>query len=69
MMEYYQINKKYLAFAIGFLGFQYYVFNREDGSKIYSFEDTENFRRALTKLTELKKEFEWNFEYENTRNK
>lgn len=52
--KYYEIRKKYLAFSIAFLGFKYYTFDKEDGTKIYSFEDTENFREALTGLMELK---------------
>lgn len=63
--KYYNINKKYLAYAIGYLGFQYYAYDKEDGTKVYSFKDTDAFRKALTSLTELKKEFEWNHEYEN----
>lgn len=63
--RYYEINKKYLAYAVGYLGFQYYVFDKEDGTKAYSFKNTPDFRRALNSLLKLKKEFEWNYEYEN----
>lgn len=53
--KYYKIRKKYLAAALGYIGFKYYKFN--EGEKIiYSFEDTNKFRQALTKLTELKNE-------------
>lgn len=52
--KYYEVKKKYLAFAISYLGFRYYTFDKEDGTKIYSFEDTEDFRCALTSLMELK---------------
>ena len=55
-MSYYKINKKYLAIALSFLGFHYFQFNNDNGT-IYSFEDTENFRLALSELTKLKNKF------------
>ncbi|WP_258880935.1 DUF5659 domain-containing protein [Clostridium tagluense] len=54
MMEYYNINKKYLALSLSYLGLKYMAFDKEDGSKIYSFQDTEQFRDTLTELTNLK---------------
>lgn len=53
-MKYYNIEKKYLALSLSYLGFKFYTFDKEDGMKIYSFEDTEKFRMALTELTKLK---------------
>ncbi|AUN22533.1 hypothetical protein RSJ22_14245 [Clostridium botulinum] len=54
IMKYYNIEKKYLALSLSYLGFKFYIFDKEDGTKIYSFEDTEKFRMALTELTKLK---------------
>lgn len=65
--KYYEVKKKYLAFAISFLGFQYYTFDKEDGKKLYTFEDTESFRKALTELSNLKRQFDYNFNFENNK--
>lgn len=54
--KYTNINKKYLALALSFLGFRYYVFQDSNGKTVYSFENTENFNTALYKLLQLKKE-------------
>lgn len=54
-MTYYNVNKKYLAFSLSYLGFQFYQFTK-DSNTIYSFEDTKKFRLALTKITLLKNE-------------
>jgi len=51
--KYYDVRKKYLADALSYLGFKYF----KDGFKentIYSFEDTELFRTAMTELNNLK---------------
>ena len=53
--KYTQINKKYLAEALSFLGFRYYKFN-DDGQTVYSFENTEKFSKALVKLLQLRDE-------------
>ncbi len=50
------IDKKYLADALSFLGLRYFIFNKEDGKKVYSFEDTKKFHYTLAKLLVLKKE-------------
>lgn len=52
-MEYYIIRKKYLAEAIAFLGFRYYR-EGEGRDAIYKFQDTTEFRQALSGLMELK---------------
>ncbi len=53
--KYTQINKRYLAEALAFLGFRYYKFN-DNGQIIYSFENTEKFSLALVKLLNLRDE-------------
>lgn len=53
-MEYYIIRKKYLAEAIAYLGFRYYK-ECEGRDTIYKFNDTIEFRQALTELMQLKK--------------
>lgn len=52
---YCNINKRYLAEALSFLGFKYFKFQNE-GKTVYSFEDNDKFRIALTKILELRKE-------------
>lgn len=52
--RYCEVKKKYLAFALSFLGFRYFVFNDVDGDR-YSFENTEKFQLALNGLLKLRK--------------
>ncbi|NFO30396.1 hypothetical protein FDB41_06800 [Clostridium botulinum] len=54
--KYKNIKKKYLADALSFLGFRYMIFDNEDGTKEYTFEDTFKFQHALAKILEIKKE-------------
>lgn len=51
--DYYEIRKKYMAESMAFLGYKYWKdgFGKET---IYKFEDTKEFREALTGLMELK---------------
>lgn len=58
--EYKNIKKKYLAYALSFMGFRYMIFNREDGKKEYAFENTDNFQMALNGLLQLKKQIDDN---------
>lgn len=53
--KYCNINKKYLADALAFLGFRYFKFQNE-GKTVFSFEDTVRFRVALTKVLALRDE-------------
>lgn len=53
--KYCTIHKRYLSEALSFLGFRYYKFDKPDGGVEYSFENTEKFRKAFSKLLELKK--------------
>lgn len=56
--EKYIIRNKYLAFALSFLGFNFYTQDaRETNKQIYIFDSTSEFLTALTKLTEVKKEY------------
>ncbi|HBJ1649386.1 hypothetical protein [Clostridium botulinum] len=54
--KYKNIKKKYLADALSFLGFRYMIFDNEDGTKEYTFEDTFKFQYALNELLKFKKE-------------
>lgn len=54
-MEKYIIRKKYLAEGLAYLGYRYFKDGYGKDTK-YIFQDTENFRNALTGLMELKKE-------------
>lgn len=55
--KYYIVKNKYLADGLSFLGFRYYKFNDETGI-VYSFEDTETFRKNLTAMLDLKKKMQ-----------
>jgi len=50
----FNINKKYLADALSWLGFRYYKYNTSSGV-IYSFERTDEFLEAMRQLIEFKK--------------
>jgi hypothetical protein len=54
--KYFCVTGKLLANGLNFCGFSYYKYNDEETNEInYSFEDTENFREALTTLINLRK--------------
>jgi succinate dehydrogenase/fumarate reductase flavoprotein subunit len=58
--EFYLINSKSLATVINYLtGERYYTYDDKlnEGQKIYSFKNTEKLKQALTKIKELKKDF------------
>jgi len=52
--KYTNINKKYLADAMAFLGFGYLKFQDKEGKTVYTFENTERFNTALHKLLQLR---------------
>jgi|GEM_PF-1922735 len=54
--KYYKVSKRYLAEALGYIGFRYYKFN-DDGKIVYSFEDNENFQSALKQLIDLRQKY------------
>ncbi len=60
---YYQVKQVYLANSLSFLGFRYYKFNTYENEQIYSFEDTTEFREALTTMCKLKTKY--NIHYNN----
>ena len=54
-IKYTNIKKKSLAYALNFLGFRFYIFTNNEGITVYSFEETEQFKKALAGLLELRK--------------
>jgi len=54
-MKTYEVRKRYLAEALSYLGFRYFK-NGFGNDTIYSFENTEKFSKAMTKLNQLKEE-------------
>lgn len=56
-MEYCCVKKKYLAFALSFLGFRYYKYDNPDGVS-YSFEKTPEFDCALGELLNIKEKYD-----------
>ena len=57
MNKYFVINEKSTAIAINYLGFKYMQFTNNDGSTIYSFENSEQFQEARNKLWDLRMEY------------
>jgi hypothetical protein len=58
--SYYILKNKGLAISISYLiGKSFYTYDDKfkQGKKVYSFEYTEEFKKALTTLTSLRKEF------------
>lgn len=54
-MKVYEVRKKYLADALSYLGFRYFKKGFGEDT-IYTFEKTEKFTKAITKLNLLKEE-------------
>lgn len=54
--EFYIIENRYLAEALAFMGEKYYKFTGEKGFTVYSFKDTEQFRKTMNGLFNLRKE-------------
>jgi len=58
--DYYILNNKALALAISYIIHEdYYTYDDKfnEGKKVYSFKNTDNFKRVLTIVTNLRKEF------------
>lgn len=55
--KYYVINDEYMAKALSYVGFQYVRFPDNELGEVYSFERSERFFKAMTKLVDLRKEF------------
>ncbi|MEO2601009.1 hypothetical protein [Clostridium butyricum] len=55
--RYFVLDSKTFAEAMNLLGFSFYVFQKDDNKKVYSFENTELFQEAYTKICELRKEY------------
>lgn len=51
--EYFAVNDISLASSLSFLGFRYYRFDDPKFGKVYSFKDTEEFRKAREELLNL----------------
>lgn len=58
--KYTNIDNKYLAMALSFLGLRFYKFTDDAGRLVYSFEKNSKFDLALHKLLMLKEEFKAN---------
>ena len=52
--KYYALDNRYLAYALSFCGFKFYMY---DNGKTYKCEDTVEFRKALSEMIKLRKEF------------
>lgn len=55
--RYFVLDSKTFAEAMNLLGFSFYVFQKDDNKKVYSFENTELFQEAYIKICELRKEY------------
>lgn len=56
-MEVYTMENKYLAITICYIGgFKFYK-NGYGKDTVYTFEDTDNFRRCMNNIANLKKDY------------
>lgn len=52
--EYYNVNSKYLASALAYIGYTFYKFTDDKNRKIYSFLVIDGFHEDLTQLNKIK---------------
>lgn len=52
--KYYNINSKYLAYGLAYLGYTFYKFTDDKGKIVYSFIATESFHNDLNILNKIK---------------
>lgn len=52
--KYFVIDTITLAHSLNFLGFSYEVFCKENGRKVYTFENTDKFQEAYKEICELR---------------
>jgi hypothetical protein len=55
MKEYTIIRNKYLANGLSFCGFHYQKY-QDDGTTVYSFEETDKLKEVINYLTSVRKE-------------
>ena len=55
--EFYVTTNIYLAYALSFVGFEFYRFDAVEGGKGYSFRRTEQFQKVCDELHKMKKEY------------
>jgi hypothetical protein len=53
--KYFKVDQKTLATALSYLCYKYMKFTSESGQTIYSFEDSDEFRKDLDVLNKLRK--------------
>lgn len=57
MNKYFVLDSKTFTEALNLLGFSFYVFQKDDNKKVYSFENTNLFQEAYMELCELRKKY------------
>ena len=55
--KYFALDSKTFADGMNLLGFSFYVFQKDDNTKVYSFENTELFQEAYTEISALRKKY------------
>ena len=53
--KYFALESETFAKSMNLLGFSFYVFQKDDNTKVYSFEKTELFQEAYTEVCALRK--------------
>lgn len=52
--KYYVLKNKYLAYGLAFCNFEFKQFTNNEGRTVYSFEDTEEFQKALQTILNIR---------------
>lgn len=55
--KYFVLESETFAKSLNLLGFSFYVFQKDDNKKVYSFENTDLFQEAYIEICELRKKF------------
>lgn len=55
--KYFVLESETFAKSLNLLGFSFYVFQKDDNKKVYSFENSDLFQEAYTEICALRKKY------------
>jgi len=55
--KYFVLESETFAKSLNLLGFSFYVFQKDDNIKVYSFENSDLFQEAYTEMCALRKKY------------